>query len=375
MTSFMRMACLGFAACFSSAANAQTFNLDKAKPAIEKAIRAELAKGSASVSLALVQGGRIVWSAAYGFSNATTQTPATTATIYSTGSTAKSIAAVAVMQLVEQGKIELDAPVNRYLRTARVKDRLQVDEAVTIRQLLTHSSGLTCDVRVTPVFSRTLPPSLADMTARAYTVRKPKDKYEYCNVGYGVLGYVVEQVSGVEYEKYLVDNILKPVGVETPAPIRPTARMADLLAQPYVPKDGKPQPVDRMFYDVYPAGDLYMTPTDMAKYLGMQLNNGTFNGKRILTEASMNEIHRDQSVTKEFPYGFGLIVNKGTDGHTIISHTGGTPGFTTYMIGDMDLKVGAYVMTNSSSPNRPLEIGRAALDQLRGSVLKLTTEP
>ena len=370
---FLARLVVGGALCLAGTAQAQSFDVERARPAIERAVKAEIARGAASVSVALVQGDRIVMSAAYGSANATTRTLATPATIYSTGSTAKSIVAVAVMQLVEQGKIDLDEPANRYLRPGRIMDRLQVDEPITVRQLLTHSSGLTCDARLTPVLSRTAPPDLAELTARAYSVRKPKEKYEYCNLAYGVLGYMVERVSGVEYEKYIVENILRPVGVETPAPIRPTAIMAEVMAQPYRPVDNKPQPVDRMYYDLYPAGDLYMTATDMAKYFGAHLNGGVFNGKRILSEASVKELHREQSVTKENPYGLGVIVQKATDGHTIVSHTGGVPGFTAYMIGDVDAKAGVYVMTNSSAPRRPTEIGVAALEQLRGAPLKIAS--
>ena len=87
--------------------------------------------------------------------------------------------------------------------------------------------------------------------------------------------------------------------------------------------------------------------------------------------ASMRELHREQSVTKDKPYGLGVIVQKATDGHTIISHTGGVPGFTAYMIGDVDAKAGVFVMTNASSPRRPTEIGLVALEQLRGAPLKI----
>ncbi|MGE4064298.1 MAG: serine hydrolase domain-containing protein [Rhodospirillaceae bacterium] len=350
----------------SSGASAQTtFQLDAIKPKIEQLIRAELAKGTASVSIALVASDRVVWTAAYGDANATTHTPATPATVYSTGSTGKSVTATAVMQLVEQGKIELDAPVNRYLLSARVQDRLQVDTPVTVRQMLSHQSGLTCDVRTTPVFSRTLPPTLAELTARTYSVRRPGEKYEYCNAAYGILGYVIEQVSGQEYEAYIVENILKPVGAETSNPVRPTALMEDLMAQPYERgKDGKPEPTRQVFFDVYPAGDMYMTATDMARYLGAHLNGGVFGGKRILSAASVAEMHKNQSPTPDSPYGFGFAIMTAPDGHKIIIHSGGTPGFNALLAGDVNAKLGVYLMTNRGGFD---EIGRAVLELMRGA--------
>jgi len=344
------------------------FNLEAIKPKIEQVIRAEMDKGTASVSIALLQGDRIVWTAAYGKANVTTGTLSTPATVYSTGSTSKSVTATAVMQLVEQGKIDLDAPVNRYFKTARVQDRLQVNEPVTVRHMLTHTSGLTCDVRTVPIFSRTLPPTLADLTARTYSVRRPGEKYEYCNAAYGILGYLIEEVSGQEFERYIVENVLTPLGSEATAPVRPTARMADIMARPYVRgDDGKPEPTQQVFFDVYPAGDLYMTATDMARYLGAHINGGAFGGKRILSEASVAEMHKNQSPTPENPYGFGFAVHTAPDGHKIITHTGAVPGFNAYLGGDVTSKLGVYVMTNSGG-HQP--IGRAVLELMRGAPIE-----
>jgi len=352
-------------------AQAQTqasFNLEAIKPKIEQVIRAEMSKGTASVSIALVQGDRVVWTAAYGDANTATHTPATPATVYSTGSTGKSITATAIMQLVEQGKIDLDAPVNRYFKTARVQDRLQVNEPVTVRHMLTHASGLTCDARTVPIFSRTLPPSLAELTARTYSVRKPGEKYEYCNAAYGILGYLIEQVSGEEYESYIVEHVLKPLGITATTPVRPTARMADLMARPYLRgKDGKPEPTQQVFFDVYPAGDLYMTATDMALYLGAHLNGGVFGGKRILSAASVTEMHRNQSPTPDSPYGFGFSAFTAPDGRQIITHTGSVPGFNAFIGGDVTSKLGVYLMTNSAG-HQP--IGVAVLELMRGAPIK-----
>lgn len=345
-----------------------TFKLEDIKPKIEEIIRAEIKEGTASVSIVLVQGDRIVWSAAYGNANVATGTPATPATVYSTGSTSKSVTATAVMQLVEQGKIDLDTSINRYLPTAQVQDRLQVDEPVTIRHMLSHTSGLTCDVRTVPIFSRTLPPTLAELTERTYSVRRPGEKYEYCNAAYGILGYLIEQVSGQEYESYIIEHVLKPVGSEEIAPVRPTARMLDLMARPYVRgEDGKPEPTRQVLFDVYPAGDLYMTATAMGRYLGAHLNGGVSGGRRILSQASVAEMHKNQSPTSDRPYGFGFTVLTAQDGHKIITHTGSVPGFNAFLGGDVTSGIGVYVMTNSGG-HQP--IGRAVLELMRGAPIE-----
>lgn len=251
------------------AAQQPIFDLERVRPAIEAAIRTEMEQGTSSVSIALVSGDSVVWMAAFGNANATTRTAATPATIYSTGSTGKSVTAAAVMKLVEQGRVSLDLPVNRYLRDARVQDRLQSETPVTVRMLLNHVSGLTCDARTRPVYSRTLPPSLKELTERTYSIRAPNERFEYCNSAYGIAGYLIEQVTGQDYESFILEHILKPLGVTTPAPVNPTAQMSDLMAQPYRRSEsGQPVPVSRVFFDVIPAGDIYMTAGDMARFLG-----------------------------------------------------------------------------------------------------------
>ena len=350
------------------------YELDEVEPALEETIRRELAKGTASVSIAVVQGEQIVWTAAYGDANATTGTPATPATIYSTGSTGKSITATAVMQLVEAGEVDLDEPANRYLDGVRIQDRLQADQPVTVRDLLSHTSGLTCEFRTRPVFSRSLPPNLAELTERTYSVRPPGVEYEYCNAAYGIAGYLVEQVSGEEYEEYIVNHVLKPVGATTPAPVRPTAEMAEVMARTYDRgEDGTPQPVRRVFFDVYPAGDLYLTAVDMARYLGAHLNGGAFGGSRILSEASVREMRRPHVPRPPSPdsverhYGLGFVVEEAVDGHTIIAHGGTVFGMNAHLIGDVEARLGVYVMTNSAGHE---VIARRALELFRGAPLQ-----
>jgi CubicO group peptidase (beta-lactamase class C family) len=350
------------------------FDLERVRPAIEAAIRAELEQGTSSVSIALVSGDRVVWTAAYGHANATTRSAATPATIYSTGSTGKSVTAAAVMKLVEQGRVELDQPVNRYLRDARVQDRLQSETPVTVRMLLNHTSGLTCDARTRPVYSRTLPPSLKELTERTYSIRAPGVRYEYCNSAYGIAGYLIEQVTGQSYESFIVEHILGPLGVTTPSPVNPSAEMVDLMAQPYRRgENGQPVPVARVFFDVVPAGDIYMTAGDMARFLGAQLNGGEFDGARILSAESVAEMQRNQvppmaeavQAAVGSGYGLGLGTHTTPEGYTMIQHGGAVAGLNAHMLGNVTLRLGVYVMTNSGG-HAP--IARAAMDAMHAAL-------
>ena len=128
------------------------FDLQKTKTVLTGVIEKTLAdNGIPSMSIALVRGDSIVWKAAFGYTNMRTRTPATTETLYSTGSSFKSVTATAIMQLAEQGKLRLDDPINRYLGDSQVQDRLQSEKPVTFTHILSHWSGLKNGAETQPI--------------------------------------------------------------------------------------------------------------------------------------------------------------------------------------------------------------------------------
>lgn len=325
-------------------------------------------RGVASVSVALVKDDEIVWKAAFGYSNLRTRTLATPDTIYSTGSTFKSVTATALMQLQEQGKMSLDDPINRYLGRNRVQDQLQAEVPVNFHHLLSGWSGLLPGASVKPIWGRELPPTLEEFTSKLYSIRAPETKWEYNNYAYGTAGLLVQEISDQEYEEYIVEHILKPLGVTTPHPAYPSPDMVEMMALPYSAggSRGTPTAVGQVHFDVYPAGDLYLTAEDMARYLGAHLNGGVFNGQRILSEESVKDMH-----TNRFggDYALGFWVETDEDnGHTIIQHGGAIAGQRSMLRGDVDAKVGIYYMTNSDVA---LPIDEAALALLRGDDYQL----
>ena len=355
-----------------SAAIAQSgrFDLEKTKTVLTGLIEKTLAdNGIPSMSIALVRGDSIVWKAAFGYANMRTRTPATTETLYSTGSSFKSVTATAVMQLVEQGKLKLDDPINRYLGDSQVQD--QSEKPVTFTHILSHWSGLKNGAETQPIWGRKLPKTLEAMTSALYSVRAPETKWEYNNFAYGTAGLLVQKISGVEYEKYMVDHVLKPLGVTTAHPVYPSPEMVERMALPYRAGGslGKPAPVAQVHFDVYPAGDIYLTAEDMARYLGAQLNGGVFNGNRILSEESVREMHKPR-FGGDYGFGFWMVHDSAT-GHTLIHHGGAIAGQRAFLIGDLDAHVGVYYMTNSdylpdATPPAQSEVVYAALKLLRG---------
>ena len=242
-----------------SAAIAQNgrFDLEKTKTVLSGLVEKTLAdNGVPSMSIVLVRGDSIVWKAAFGFANMRTRTPATTETLYSTGSSFKSVTATAVMQLAEQGKLKLDDPINQYLGESKVQD--QPEKPVTFRHILSHWSGLTAGAETQPIWGRKLPKTLEALTSALSSTRAPETKWEYNNFAFGTAGLLVQKVSGIEYEQYIVDKVLKPLGVTTPHPVYPSPEMVERMALPYGAGGslGKPAPVAQVHFDVYPAGDI-----------------------------------------------------------------------------------------------------------------------
>ena len=337
------------------------FDLNKTKTVLTGLIEKAIAEtGVPSISIALVRNDSVVWKAAFGYSNVRMKVPATPETFYSTGSTFKAATSTAIMQLVEQGKLQLDHPINRYLGEHQVKDRIQVEKPVTFRHILSHWSGLTAGANTKPIWGRELPRSLEKYTTDLYSIRPPETKYEYNNYAYGTAGLLIEKISGVEYEKYMYENVLKPLGIKTEHFVRPTPEMVELMALPY--NAGKPaKAVEQVHYDVYPAGDIWLTAEEMARFLGAHLNGGVWQGKRIISEASVKTTH-EPLYGGNYALGWGVRKDP-KNGHTIIAHTGGIPGMSSNMVGDVEAKVGVYYMSNSGAPS---VIADAAIALLRG---------
>jgi len=343
---------LCFLACsvnpFTSLAVAQDAVLEHTIEVLEKVIQKEIDRGLASASVALVKGDQIIWTGAYGYANVGMKAPATTETLYTTASTLKPVTATAILTLVEQGKIKLEDPVNKYLGEHAVADK--PSNSVTVRSLLDHTSGLSDDEgqASSSVRDRYRPKilTLEEVAVDMKSEVPVGERWRYNNSAYALAGLIVEKVSGVPYETYIMENILSPVGATTPHPINPTPEMTEMIANPYTSNtEGQRISMHQGVASVYPAGIAYMKAEDMARFLGAHINGGRFNENRILSRDFVEMAH--QSNMED--YGLGWWTPKDGSGKNLIMHGGMGVGFATTMIGDVDAGIGAYVMTNTSS--------------------------
>jgi CubicO group peptidase (beta-lactamase class C family) len=254
-------------------------------------------------------------------------------------SQSKPITAAALMMLVDEGKVELDQPVEKYLPEFRKQMvivekgenemRLQLPRhPITVREILSHTSGLP--------FKTTIEDPTLDVLPLASRVRsyaatslefQPGSQYLYSNAGINTAARIIEVVSGQSFQHFLDQRLLEPLGMKDTS-FWPTAEQVKRLAKSYKTGDNKlglvETPVAQLFYPLtdrvqrfpMPAGGLFSTATDVAKFYQMLLNEGQANGRRYLSVQSVHELTRRQTPEGiNQNYGLGFQLGPDTFGH------------------------------------------------------------
>lgn len=334
-----------------------------------------------SVTVAITDREGEVWAGAYGHSNLWAGTPASTNTVYLIGSTFKAQSTIALLQQLEAGKFELDDRVNDYLPDFRIQGE-DPDDPVRFRHLLTHTSGLGVSFGPHLVWGETAPPPLAIYLADSLTVsRPPREQVEYANIAYTLVAYLVEEFSGVPYRRYIEDHVWGPLGMTSTA-FMPTPEMEERLSIPYVPDPDTQRPVAtvRLKANVWPAGIVYGTVHDQARWVRFNLGDGTFSGARILEEETLLEMQHLQfpelageplagSWGYENP-GYGLTWwTTSRDGESFFGHSGSVPGYTAFVMGNRTRGFGVALLTNGNRAHPHLvRLSNLALDLLAEEV-------
>ncbi len=328
-----------------------SFDLEYVKKVLTKEIRKILKEtGMPSISVALVKDDKIVYADAFGYVNVKKQVPATSQSVYNTGSTFKVVTSLAIMQLADAGKLSIDEPVNKYLKTP-IKDLSDKGEPVTLRHFLSHHSGLGGpDEDYVPLWDRTVPGKLEGIVSQISVLESPGRKYEYVNYCYALAGLIIENVSQKSFQDYLVENLFKKLDIGTRGPVVPIPEMIEELALPYSIIKNKPYPETQYRIDVFPAGDIYLTSSDMAKFLMLLLNEGKYKGEEIIKQESIKEMETPQFKSN---YGFGVEVYKKVK-ETRLEHSGAVPGYMSYFKINLNSKSGVYIMTNCVGRQEPL---------------------
>lgn len=340
------------------------FDLEQSKKRLTEEINKVLKEtGIPSISLSLIKDDAIIWSEAFGYANVKKKLPATSSTIYSTGSNFKFVTATAIMQLAEAGKLDIDNPINNYLGESAIDDLSSEGTPVTFRHLLSHHSGLKGPIEIIPIWERKIPKTLEEIASEISAEEPPGINFKYCNHCYALAGLAIEKISGQTFQEYIVKHILEPLQIDSKGPVIPTPSMVEELALPYSLENNKSVPEYQSRFDVFPAGDIYLTAREMANFYIAQLNQGSFKGQSILNSKSVTMMQEAQ-FGSSYGLGTGVIIK---DDVKYLQHTGGVPGFSIFFKVEPASKTGVYIASNSSGVQSILgEIGNLSLKLING---------
>lgn len=323
-------------------------------------------------SVAIVKDQSIVWSKGFGYANQQKKKLATPETVYRVASVSKPVITTGLLQWVDKGRLNLDDPVNNLMKD--VKIRTAFKEQPTVRNLLSHTSGLP--VHVDPVcFDLNETISLEKLIGdSAITVQPPNTEIVYSNTAFNIVGYLIGLFAGDSYPKYMEEALFKPLEMNSSS-FEQKPSIVGLMAQPYSrKKPGEPIEAVPQWYGAStpekPCGSLLTTVIDLGHYLIAQMNEGVYNGKRILMEKTMKEMHKLQSAAGTSRSGHALSWKRSWHhGRLMLSHTGGNLGWTAHVAFYPQLKTGIIILTNLNDNTNWRPPARQALHIAVGGTL------
>ena len=374
---------------FAKTASAKPASKGASYDAIDAYIKQQMHRlNIPGVSLAIVEGDQIVHLRGFGRAQPGGEEPSSQ-TPFFIGSLTKSFTALAVMQLVEAGKVELDAPVQRYLPWFRVADR-QASAQMMVRHLLNQTSGLPMLLGMANLGDFDSRPDATERQVRALSTlkitRPVGSKFEYSNTNYNVLGLIVEAASGESYADYIQQHIFDPLDMTHSYTSKAVARQNG-LAMGYRYWFGHPFPAPNLSIPPgsLPSGQLISSAEDMAHYLIANLNGGRYCGTQILSKAGIDELTRGVAEMKEMGFSLGYYgmgwMSQEMGETRIVSHDGIVPDFGGFMALVPEQKKGMVLLYNANHAMMKLtydEVGVGAAQRLAGespSLLRLGAAP
>jgi CubicO group peptidase (beta-lactamase class C family) len=317
--------------------------------------------GQPGLALALTDRDGVLFARTYGAADMATGATLSSETLFEIGSIGKSFTAVLVLQLAEAGRIDLTAPVDRYLPWFRVPQPAGAPP-IAIEHLLTHTAGIVAGADATPEAAFQVW-ALRDTPARS----APGARYHYSNVGYKALGLVLEAVEGRRYPDLLRERILEPLGMRASEPaITNDIRARLAIGYEYLREDrlgypGAPLAPATWLETDTADGSIASTAEDMCAFARMLLRNGDGPGGRLLSEAAFARMSAPHVITGDgSAYGYGLGIRE-LEGRRLIGHGGGMVGYRSALQADTAAGIAAVVLQNGPAA-APLTLARTAID-------------
>ncbi|MCG6188999.1 serine hydrolase domain-containing protein [Maribellus maritimus] len=305
----------------------------------------------AGATIVLIQGDSILHMNGYGLADIASNTPVNSnSSIFGIGSVSKTFVATAIMQLYEDGKLELDRDVNSYLTTFQLDSKF--NDTITVSHLLTHTAGIDEYYIGSAVLEeKDVIPLAQYLIKHMPTQIRPSGKViSYSGQAYGLLGLIIEDVSGLPCNEYIRQRILKPLEMEYSS-FKRQNRLKENYVTGYLQKGGQLIPCKPNYQLNYPEGGLNATVSDMGHFISMFLNNGNFKGIQILDSTTVAKMFYEpfrQYKNAEYGYLMGFQ-ERNWNGITLCGHTGNIPGFESQLSLIPEKNIGLFISANSSS--------------------------
>jgi CubicO group peptidase (beta-lactamase class C family) len=342
------------------------------EPFLDALLPAQLQnRDMAGAVIAVVKDGRILLAKGYGYADYSAKKPVVAdQTLFRPGSISKVFTATAVMQLVEQGKLDLDRDVNDYLDFPIPKT---FPEPVTLRRILTHTAGFEETLKNLFVPSADKMPPLRDYLIAAMPARifPPGKVPSYSNYGLTLAGYIVERVSGEPFAKYIGAHILTPLGMDHSTFAQPLPEnLEPKISRGYLAAEQGPRMFE--FVSASPAGALSATASDMSRFMLALLGEGTLEGATILKPDSVHAMEVKQFGLHPDLHAIGLILmDYSMNGQRIVGHGGDTIYFHSDMMLMPEARVGLFISYNSAGSRA----GGGRTEVIRAFVNRYFPEP
>ncbi|MEI6485462.1 MAG: serine hydrolase domain-containing protein [Sphingomonadales bacterium] len=329
-------------------------------------------RGLPGVAVGVVHDQQMLWSKGFGFADVAAKKPMTADTRFRIASNSKLFAAIAILQLREQGKLRLDDPVVKYLPWFTPRPAGPDDGPITVEQLLSHSSGLQREAGDHwSSFNFPTREELIKLMPDRQSPYPPQTRWKYSNLAFAVAGQLVEKITGQRWNDYVKANIMLPLGM--------TSSSIDTqdpgLATPYASR--KPDGTRRVlpFVDAHgmaSATGVTSNVNDLARFISAWLRRS---GPNVLTAGSWREALRVRSVDEDWESGSGLgFDHERIKGKTYAGHGGGYPGNTTQTLAEVNDKIGVIVLTNTNDSGA-FNIAAQLMNTVGAAVVKAAAPP
>jgi CubicO group peptidase (beta-lactamase class C family) len=336
------------------------------------------------LAIAVVKDDAVVLAKGYGVRKLGERTPVDEHTIFAIASCSKAFTAAALAMLVDEGKIAWDDPVTKHLRDFQLHDTYSSRE-ITVRDLLCHRSGL-------PRYDMIWYASAAsrDDILRRLRHAKPntsfRSQFGYQNIMFLAAGQVLPAVAGTSWDEFVKARIFTPLGMKSSSTSIRSFRDSDPVATPHQRIDDKLEVIRwRNIDNAGPAGSINSTVADMAQWIRLQLGEGVYDGKRLLTSKAIRDMHTPQTVIRPegmgpegrywevlhpgsrlLVYGLGWVLRE-YRGRVLVQHGGSIDGMRSVTILVPEEKLGLVILTNRGGQVLPEAIGQRVLDAYLGA--------